>query len=68
MKPASLLAAVLLALIAVGHLLRLVFRIVVVAGGVTIPMWVSVVGVLLFATVAVLLRRETRGRAQQGAS
>ena len=60
MKPASLLAAILLSLIAVGHLLRLVFRIEVVAGGVTIPMWVSVVGVLLFATVAVLLRRETR--------
>ena len=60
MKPASLIAVVLLSLITLGHLFRLLFGVQLVVGGITIPMWVSVVGVLLFATLAVLLWRESR--------
>ena len=41
MKPASLLAAILLDIIAVVHLLRLVFHTEVIIGGWVLPMWVS---------------------------
>ena len=61
MKSASVLAIVILSLIAIGHLLRLLFGITVVVGGLTIPMWVSVLGVIFFAAVAIVLWRETSG-------
>jgi len=60
-KSASVLAIVILSLIAIGHLLRLLFGITVVVGGLTIPMWVSVLGVIFFAAVAIFLWRETSG-------
>ena len=40
-KPASLVAAILLWLIAFAQLLRVLFRVEVTAGGVNIPLWVS---------------------------
>jgi len=60
MKSPSLLAAVIFSLMALGHLLRLVFGITIVAGGLTIPIWVSVLGVIFFGAVAAFLWRETR--------
>ena len=60
-KSASVLAIVILSLIAIGHLLRLLFGITVVVGGLTIPLWVSVLGFIFFAAVAIFLWRETRG-------
>jgi hypothetical protein len=48
MKPASLLAVLVFALVSIAHLARLIFQMEVVVSGVVIPMWVSVVG--LFVT------------------
>lgn len=58
MKPATRLAAGLLTLIAVGHILRLLFRVDVVVGGVEIPLWASVVAVIVAGGLAVALWRE----------
>ncbi len=60
MKPAARFAFVLLTLVALAHLLRLVFSVDVVARGIAVPMWLSAIAVLVFAGVAVWLRRESR--------
>ena len=60
MRPAALIAAVFLALVAALHLLRVVFQVPVTAGGVEFPMSASVVGGILIAGLAVWLWREGR--------
>jgi len=59
-KPATCLAALLLTLVALGHLLRLVFRTEVVVSGTVVPMWVSVPGILVALALAIGLWRERR--------
>ena len=61
MKPFTTIAAVILGLIALGHLLRLIFGWGFVVHETVVPMWPSVVVVLVFAFVAVMLWRERRG-------
>lgn len=60
MKPASLIAILLFALVAVSHLIRLIFRLEVVVAGAIVPMWVSVLGFIVTGALAVALWRETR--------
>jgi hypothetical protein len=60
MKPASLLAAVLLDVVALAHLLRLVFHTEVTVGGTVVPMWISVVGCVVAAILSILVLREAR--------
>lgn len=60
MKPASLLAILVLSLVAIAHLLRLVFQAEVLVGGAAIPMWVSVVGLIVTGALAVALWREAQ--------
>ena len=60
MKPASLMAALVFSLVAIAHLLRLVFQVEVLVGGATIPMWVSVVGLIVPGALAVVLWREAQ--------
>jgi len=62
MKPAALLSVILLGVFAIGHLLRLVFRVEVTAAGTVIPMWASVIACLGSATLATALWRESRAR------
>lgn len=62
MKPASLAAAILLSLVAIAHLLRLAFGVEMTVGGTVIPMWLSVVGVVVPLGVAILLWREREVR------
>jgi len=61
MKPAILIAAVLLSLVAVAHLLRIIFGLAFIVGGVTISMWPSGVAVLVAGGVAFALWRELIG-------
>lgn len=58
MNPAATLASVFLALVAVLHLLRLLFRVEVTAGALEIPIWTSVLGLLVPGALAVWLWRE----------
>jgi hypothetical protein len=58
MKPATLVAVVVFGLVAVAHLLRLVFQTEVLVGGAAVPMWVSVVGLIVAGALALALPRE----------
>ena len=60
MKPAALLAAVLLVLVATAHLLRLFFRVEIVADGMVIPIWVSVLAAVIPLGLALRLWKEQR--------
>ncbi len=60
MKP-TLIAAIILAAIALLHLLRLLLGWALIVGDLVIPMWPSVLVVLVFGLLSVLLWREARG-------
>ncbi len=56
----TLIAALLLALVAVAHLLRVLFNLEATIGGVAMPMWVSLVAAAVAGSVAILLWRDGR--------
>jgi hypothetical protein len=58
----TLIAAVLLALVAVAHLLRMLLNMEATIGGVAVPMWVSVIATVVAGGVAILLWRDRRAR------
>lgn len=58
MKTGSMLAMVLLTLVALAHTLRLALGLQVTIDGTVVPMSVSVVGVLVPLAIAVMLWRE----------
>lgn len=60
MKSASKLAAVLFALVAIGHLARLLWHVPVTIGRYDVPLWFSVLGVLVPSALAWPLSRERR--------
>jgi uncharacterized membrane protein len=60
MKPAALAAVIVFTVVALAHLLRLVFQVEMVVGGTMVPMWASVVGVVVPLAIAVFLWREQR--------
>ena len=62
MKPATLTAAVILDLIAIAHVLRLVFHTEVIVGGSAVPMWVSAVGFVVATVLSIFLFREARAQ------
>ena len=60
MKPARLLATLVLSLIAVAHLLRIVFHVEVRVGNFVVPMWMSIVACIFMGGLAVFLSMESR--------
>ena len=62
MKPFTTLAILIFALIALVHLYRLIDGFEVVVAGSAVPQWVSVVGFVLGAVLAMMLSREARVR------
>ncbi|MDH3646333.1 MAG: hypothetical protein OER80_06135 [Gammaproteobacteria bacterium] len=60
MKMGTLLAIVLFGLVTLAHLLRLLLSTEIVIENWQVPMWVSLLGVIVPATVALLLFRESR--------
>lgn len=58
MKPATKVAVALLALVAIGHLLRLLFGFEIVIGGWAAPMWASAIGVLVPGALAYFVYSE----------
>lgn len=62
MRPAALVATVFLSVVAVAHLLRVLFHVEVVAAGRTIPIWMSVVALCFTGGLAIALARENRRR------
>ena len=59
-KPFTTLAAVIFAVIALVHGYRLIKGFDVVVDGNSLPQWVSVVGILVAAGLALMLWRESR--------
>lgn len=60
MKLASLIATIFIALIAVGHLLRLIFHVEVTAGGIIVPVWMSLIACVFTGALAIMLGLENR--------
>jgi hypothetical protein len=59
-RPASLIVAIFLWLIALAQLLRVLFRVEVRAGDVTISLWVSVMAFIVLVALGTWLWRERR--------
>ena len=59
MKPAHSLTLAFLVLVAVGHALRLFYRWPVVINQIAIPMWPSLLAIVVMLGLAVALWRET---------
>jgi hypothetical protein len=60
MKPFTTIAAVIFALVAVVHTLRMFLGWEVTVNGLAVPMWASVAGLVITAGLAVMLLREAR--------
>jgi hypothetical protein len=60
MKPASLVAVLVFSLVAIAHLLRVILQTEVLVGGAIIPMWVSVLGLIVPGVLAGALWREAQ--------
>ena len=60
MKPFTTIAAVIFALIAIVHLVRLFTGWEVIVSGFVVPGWASLVGLVVAAGLAVMLWREAR--------
>ncbi len=60
MKPAALTSLAFLLIVALAHLLRVIFAVSVTAGTVVVPMWPSELAVLGLAALAFWLWREQR--------
>jgi hypothetical protein len=60
MKPAASIAALFLALVAVMHLLRIIFQVPVSVGNTEIPMWASVLGIIGPGALAIWIWREQK--------
>lgn len=58
MKPFATISSFLFFLIALGHLIRIIVGSTVTVDDIVIPMWPSVVVVLVFGALSVLLWRE----------
>ena len=60
MKPFITIAIVIFSLVAVLHVLRLIFGWQAVIDGLVIPMWASVVGFIIAGGLAIMLWLESR--------
>ena len=60
MKPFTAISISVFALVALSHLLRLIFGWAMTVQDVSVPMWVSVVGVVVPAGLAIMLYREMK--------
>ena len=53
MKPATMLSMLVLAMVAIGHLLRFVLGVEIRVGGILVPLWVSVIACVVPAGLVV---------------
>jgi len=59
-KPFTTIAIVIFSLVAVLHVLRLIFGWEAVINGLVMPMWVSAVGIIVAGGLAVMVWREAK--------
>jgi hypothetical protein len=58
-KPFARIGAVVFGIVAIAHLLRVIFHLPVIIGGYSVPMWMSVIAFLISGLLAVMLFRES---------
>ena len=58
MRPATWVVTIFLAVVALGHLLRVAFSVPVIVGSANLPMWMSVAACLFTGGLAIMLWRE----------
>jgi hypothetical protein len=58
MKPFTVIAAVVFFIISVAHLMRVILKVPVVVGTITIPMWPSMVAFVILLILGIMLLRE----------
>ena len=61
MKSAALVAVLFLSVVALLHVLRLIFQVQITVGFTEIPMWASLIAVIGPGALAVWLWKEQRG-------
>ena len=59
-KPFTKLAVAIFSLVALIHVLRLIFDWQVTISNIMVPMWVSIVGTIVAAALAVMVKKESR--------
>ncbi len=59
-KPALFLVSAFLWIVALAHAARLAFQVPVTVGNVPVPLWLSMLPVIVLPTLAILLRNEAR--------
>ncbi|MGB6065478.1 MAG: hypothetical protein WBG50_11760 [Desulfomonilaceae bacterium] len=59
-RPATIVGAIVFFLIAIAQLLRVIFHVRVVANGVALPLWPSLVAFAIALILAIFLWRESR--------
>lgn len=59
-RPASLTAAIFFFVIAMGHLLRIIFGVQIVINDAVIPVWPSVLGIIFPIALALWVLKEHR--------
>lgn len=62
MKPFTKIAIVVFSLVAILHLLRLIFGWEVIVSNMIVPVWLSGIGFIIAAGLAFLLWRENKGK------
>ena len=62
MRPFTRVAAVIFAVVAVAHLARLCMRWDITINGLQVPLWVSGIGLIVPALLAIMLWRESARR------
>jgi len=60
MKPVTTIVVLLLVAISIAHLLRLILQVDIVANGMNIPIWLSILGCIVPTVPAFMLWRENR--------
>jgi len=60
MKPVTTIVVLLLVAISIAHLLRLILQVDIVANGMNISIWLSILGCIVPAVLAFMLWRENR--------
>ena len=58
MKPFTTIAVIFFAIICIVHVLRLIFGWEANINGMTIPMWISILGAVVSAVLAVMVWKE----------
>lgn len=60
-KPFTWIASAIFALMALAHIYRLITHFQIVIGSHALPMWVSIVGIIIAGGLSWMLCREARG-------